>query len=350
MGRRCHSKDSARSSGPLALAFALLLPWSAAAREAAPTAPPVELRCKIVAARAEKGYKLWKVELKRASGELIRQNVGGAGDTVVFKNLEPAIYIVCISGEKGRNRCESIDLVPGPSQADRRFSRQIQTPGSVLNKSETHRVDTRRLAIPERARREMVRAEEAQLRGDGRAAVEHLERAVQLYPSYADALNNLGTHHHRAGNYARSADYFSRVVKLDPNFFPGWVNLGGSLLAQGKIEGALEANLKACKIRPDDPLVNTQLGIGYFYLRRYREAKGYFTKVVDVDPSSANSPQLFLAHIAMAERRPGDAEVYIRGYLELHPNSPRAPNLRRTLENLASGKMVGTQEIANRER
>jgi hypothetical protein len=52
----------------------------------------------------------------------------------------------------------------------------------------------------------------------------------------------------------------------------------------------------------------------------------------------------------MAERSPREAEGYIRSYLELHPHSPRAPNLRRTLENLASGGLVNPRELANPQR
>jgi len=192
----------------------------------------------------------------------------------------------------------------------------------------------------------MVRAEEALLRGDATDAVHRLERAIEIYPNYADALNNLGTHYHRSGNYVRSVEYFKRVVRIDPKFFPGWVNLGGSLLASGNLQEALAANLKAAELRPNDALVNTQLGVNYFYLRRYPDAKGYFEKVVAIDPLSANAPQLFLAHIAMAEHEPGEAERHILDYLALHPNSPRAAHLRRTLENLSTRSALRAPEVS----
>jgi Tfp pilus assembly protein PilF len=84
--------------------------------------------------------------------------------------------------------------------------------------------------------------------------------------------------------------------------------------------------------------------MNYFYLRKFPEAKTYFEKVVRLDPSSAKSPQLFLAHIAFAERRPDEAEHQIRRYLELHPNSPQAASLRQTLQNLAITGSLKSQE------
>jgi len=73
-------------------------------------------------------------------------------------------------------------------------------------------------------------------------------------------------------------------------------------------------------------------------------------KVLSLDPYSANSPQLFLAHIAFAEKEHDAAQQYILSYLELHPNSPQAPHLRRTLQNLVSGGSRTSQNTPNPDR
>jgi len=310
----------------------------------------VELRCKIVADRAESGYKLWKVNLRSASGEPLRDAVAAPGGTVRFKKLQPGIYLVCLSGDKNRSRCQSVDLVPPPDRKEQVFEKSFELPPQITNRVDAHGVSASRLGVPDKARREMLRSEEAQLRGDSEGAVRYLERAVEIYSKYTEALNNLGTHYHRAGNYTRSIEYFTKVTQLDPRFFAGWVNLGGSLLAAGKFESALEANQKAVQLRPDEALANSQMGMNYFYLRRFPEAKTYFTKAVTLDPYSAKSPQLFLAHIAFAERRPDEAENQIRQYLELHPNSPQAPGLRQTLQNLAATAALKSQENSQSSR
>jgi Tfp pilus assembly protein PilF len=310
----------------------------------------VELRCKILPDRADRGHKLWKVDIRKATGEPLRQAVGAAGGTVRFKNLQPAIYLVCLSGDKNRSRCQSVDLVPPPNHQTPVFEKSFEVPPQVTNRADAHGVSASRLGVPEKARKEMLRSEEAQLRGDSEGAIRHLRRAVEMYSQYTEALNNLGTHYHRAGNYTRSIEYFTKVTQLDPRFFAGWVNLGGSLLAAGRFETALEANRKAVALRPDEALANSQLGMNYFYLRKFPEAKTYFEKVVRLDPSSAKSPQLFLAHIAFAERRPDEAEHQIRRYLELHPNSPQAASLRQTLQNLATSGSLKSEENSQSPR
>src|SRR5439155_798930 len=84
----------------------------------------------------------------------LRQAVGAAGDTVPFRNLEPAIYILCIGGDKGRSRCESIDLVPPPEERAPRFAKNVETPPAAVN-GDAHWIGAARLAVPSSARREM---------------------------------------------------------------------------------------------------------------------------------------------------------------------------------------------------
>jgi tetratricopeptide (TPR) repeat protein len=312
--------------------------------------PVVELKCKILPAPSDRTYKIWKVEIRKNTGEPLRQAFGAGGDTVRFKGLKAGIYILCLFGDKGRSGCQSVDLIPPANQAPQVFVKEIQAPPMPVHQKDSHQVSKTRLAIPDKARKELIKSEEAQLRGETKQALRHLERALELYPEYVDALNNLGTYHHRSANYDRSIKYFARATELAPEFFAGWVNLGGSLLAVGRLVPALEANKRAIKLRPSDALANSQMGMNYFYMRQFDEAKQYFLKVLTVDPSSANQPHLFLAHIAHLEGRPEEARTYIGGYLELHPNSPQAPHLRRTLQHLSTTGVSQSRDTIQREK
>jgi hypothetical protein len=61
--------------------------------------------------------------------------------------------------------------------------------------------------------------------------------------------------------------------------------------------------------------------------------------VAEVDPVSAALPHFYLALISMAQNNTAEADGYIRSYLEIHPNSPRSPYLRKTLDGLSSSAM-----------
>jgi len=57
-------------------------------------------------------------------------------------------------------------------------------------------------------------------------AKEKFLKAVELTPSYASPLNNLGIIELRMENYVKAAEYFHDVLTIDPNFASAHLNLG----------------------------------------------------------------------------------------------------------------------------
>ena len=203
-----------------------------------------------------------------------------------------------------------------------------------------HQVNLLALVIPKEAARELRSAEEAQMRGDRDQMVRYLERAVGIYPDYAAAWNNLGAYYHHAGDNQRSIQIFGKVTELNPDFYGGWMNLGSSLLATGRLRDAVDANQKAWQLEPDDARICLQLALSYYYIRDYTQAKRYLRKVFDMDPAYPNSAQLYLAHLAMAEKSTGEAAEYLRSFLKEHPHAPEAVKVQRLLKGITDGTLI----------
>jgi tetratricopeptide (TPR) repeat protein len=300
----------------------------------------VELDCKLVPSSPGLGLKSWLVEVRKTNGEPLRDTRKFGGDIARFKDLEPGIYIVCIAGEDGRKHCESVDLNPPAKSRFFRFEKQLQTPPPALHQPDAHRVNLRRLSVSKDAWLEMGRWKIAQLRGKSREAIEHLERALQICPDYPEALNNMGVYYLSRHNYTKSIQYLQKATEADPGLYAAWVNLGSSLLAIGEFQQALETNKRAYALQPNEAAVNSQLAMNYYYLRNYPEAKKYFEKVLELDPLSASAPHLFLAQMSIVQRKDAEAERYIQGFLDLHPNSPQVSRLREVLKEVSAKHLV----------
>ncbi len=308
-------------------------------RAKSPATSCVALRCKIVGSSEDAARDLWfQVELRSAADELLRQTRRLVGGTVRFKDLASGIYRVCLLA-KGRRKCESVDLTPAPDQELAEFTKELRVPDGAVPEPGPPVVDVRALAVPREALRELQQSNSDQTAGDEEAAVRHLKRAIEIYPDYAEALNNLGAFYYRKGEYEQATRAFLRVTELDPRFAVGWRNLGNCMLASGKFDKAAQANGRAVSLDPEDVVAVSQLGLSYYYLRNYQEAKKYFKRVYDLDPAFGDSPQLYLAHIAMGERSFDEALEYFRNFLQYHPNSPRAPAVRETLKAFAEGRV-----------
>jgi hypothetical protein len=73
-----------------------------------------------------------------------------------------------------------VDLNPPSGKKFYRFSKMFQAPLHVLNVADLHRVTRLKLSTPLRAREELFRAKQAQLRGDTKQAVQHLSGRSRL--------------------------------------------------------------------------------------------------------------------------------------------------------------------------
>ena len=300
----------------------------------------VELDCRLAPNPAGLRLKSWLVEVRKSDGAPVRSLRKFGGDLARFKDLEPGIYLVCIEGEGGRKRCESVDLTPPAGSRFFRFEKELKTPPPPLQRSDAHRISLRQLSISRDAWLEMGRWRLAQLRGKTREAIQHLERALLLSPDYPEALNNLGVHYLNQHNYNTSTQYLQRATESDPDFYAAWVNLGACLLAAGEFNRALDANKRAYALRPDDAAVNSQLGMNYYYLRNYPEAEKYFEKAMALDPVPASSPQLFLAQMSIIQKKDVEARQYIQDFLYLHPNSPQGSRLREVMRQVGEKQLV----------
>lgn len=71
------------------------------------------------------------------------------------------------------------------------------------------------------------------------------QRALQLDPNYADALNNLGATYFAERKYKTAIHYYQRALALAPRSAVYLVNLGTAYFAEGKTARGAEAYRKA---------------------------------------------------------------------------------------------------------
>jgi tetratricopeptide (TPR) repeat protein len=197
-------------------------------------------------------------------------------------------------------------------------------------------VPVRDLAIPEQARREFEQARKKLAGRDVKAAVAHLERAVEIAPQFARAWNHLGTIAYQTRDYPRAESCFRKALAADPDAFEPLVNLGGVLVNQQKLGEALPYNRQAALTRPGDALANSQLGMNYFYLGKLNLSQKYLALAARLDPGHFSHPQLLLAEIYYRRREPSAAADELAEFLRYHPDWPEAAKLRENIARLRS--------------
>jgi len=87
-------------------------------------------------------------------------------------------------------------------------------------------VSADRLAVPKKAVSELRKAEQAGKKGGIEKAIQHLLRALEIFPEFPQALNNLGVQYLKQGNAEKAVEAFSRAIEIYPADVSANFNLG----------------------------------------------------------------------------------------------------------------------------
>lgn len=151
-----------------------------------------------------------------------------------FRHIEAGLYRVRIMDMYGAVMQEdfvSIQPAMGMLQIRLREAAKRNRPASGVVAAST-------LAIPPKAFREFMRAEKSFREAKIHDSVRHLERAIALFPDYAEARNNLGARFYALRQYDKALAEFEAAAKLNPSLAPARSNMAVALAALGKLDDA----------------------------------------------------------------------------------------------------------------
>jgi tetratricopeptide (TPR) repeat protein len=262
-----------------------------------------------------------------------------AGGRFQFHKLAAGTYTLVISTAARGELQRTIELSPGTVDSRGRLNLALRIENSRLEsdgkRSTRATVSATILSIPDGAVKEYQEAQRCLSRRDSDCASGHLRRAVQTAPQFAAAWNQLGTIAYQTQRYEEAETNFRRALSADAEAFEPLVNLGGVLLNLGRPEEALGYNKQAVARRPSDALANSQLGMSYLQLRELDLAEKYLKVAVQLDPAHFSHPQLLLAGIYIMRGDRESAATALRGFLEQHPDSPAAAEIRAKIAQLS---------------
>ena len=192
------------------------------------------------------------VTLKGRNGPAI-DAVPNESCEVEFVNIAEGTYHVNVSGQN----VADTDTVITPSMGLTEFEVKVKR----ANESErvggaplSPTISMADLGIPVRAQKEFDRANQWVAKQDLTRAIQSLNRAIDIYPAYADAYNNLGVVYARLGDRVREREVLQKAISINDHFAPAYVNLGRMNISTGDFASAETALNKAAALDPTDAM------------------------------------------------------------------------------------------------
>lgn len=178
------------------------------------------------------------------------------------------------------------------------------TPGGVVS---AHRLAH---AVPKKAAHEFMLAMKAS-KADG--SLEHLRRAVEIDPDFAEAHNNLGALYVKQGLFEQAEAEFRRSVEIDPDAAAALQNLAQALVRLRRYPEAEQVARRALRLNPAAGGARYILGSSLMGQKRFSdEAMSLLDSVADEYPAAIFA----VAQIAYVRGDRRKAAAYLRRYIE----------------------------------
>jgi tetratricopeptide (TPR) repeat protein len=150
------------------------------------------------------------------------------------------------------------------------------------------------------------RGDEKFLAEEFEAAIELLNRAIELDPELAPAYFRRGDSLQQSGEIREAIGNYDRAIELDPEYGTAYRNRANAYLKLDEYEKALANYDRAIEINPESKYAYSNRGTVYSIREEYERALADFTRAIEIDPEYA-AGYLNLTETQLKLGRPKDA-------------------------------------------
>ncbi len=194
-------------------------------------------------------------------------------------------------------------------------------------------VSVKDLAIPEPARLEFSKGEDALRAKNTDESLKHFQKAIKLYDPYPQAYRMLGDAFLQKQQWPEAETALKKSIELQPDLAPAYFDLGALRNQTKNYAGAEESLKKGLELTPDATIGKYELAKTYWALGRWQDAAPLAADTVKALPDLA-AAHVLLANIKLKLRdAPGALHEY-QEYLRIEPQGTMAPQVRDMVDKL----------------
>jgi tetratricopeptide (TPR) repeat protein len=249
-------------------------------------------------------------------------------------NMVPAglSYVLRVSGENIAPAMQELMIEAGETShsewievGPRRSASPTSAHGSVAV------VD---LNVPSDARKELEKGNSLAGHNQWTEAAEHYQKAIELYPKYATAYNNLGSARMNLHDAAGAKEAYQHAVALNDKYANAWMNLAHLQHESGDAQGAEQSLLKALTTDPKNVQALADLAQVELQLQKFDATQDYVRKANALPHQGYALIHVLGAYAYQQQNKPTEALAEYKLYLQEDPKGVMAEKVRATIENM----------------
>lgn len=188
--------------------------------------------------------------------------------------------------------------------------------------------------VPKQAVDDYKAAAKSSQAGNSKKAVEQLNAALAIHPTFTLALSDLGVQYLKLGEMGKLAETMETLLKLSPQDTRAHLNLGIALYNQKKFPDAETHLRKAVELASTDPAAHYYLGMTLVSSRRYEEAEKELELAIKNGGDNLALAHKYLGGLYMSSKKNQQAADELEKYLKLDPKAADAERIKGTIKDL----------------
>jgi tetratricopeptide (TPR) repeat protein len=285
-----------------------------------PSGQPVTERCRVTLS-----------SIHETDRTVYTDNNGGFG----FGSLPEAIYTLEVAGDAKLYDVviQEVRLLRG-MQARLVINLKERNPSHASNVGHVISEAEADPNIPSAAKKEYEKGTRLAAEEKITEAIERFKHAIELYPGYLMARNDLGVQYLKLKRTTEAVEQFEGAIEINSKAFNPRLNLGIALVNRMKYNDAIDHLTQAISINSSSPAAHLYLGIATL------ETDDLVTALREIDTSqSMGGPEYsvayyFRAQVAMKKGEREHAISQLNAYLQKAPTGEYAAKARALLEEV----------------
>jgi tetratricopeptide (TPR) repeat protein len=248
-----------------------------------------------------------------------------------FRGLSPGEYAIEVEGDRQRFEVtrESVQVFRGmPSivtltlkeKSEGRSSKQGTVSVAELNQE-----------IPSKARNEFDRASKAAKEGDKTGAIVHLRKAIEIYPAFLMARNDLGALLLDTNKLDEAQGELRRALEIDPKAFNPNLNLGIVLVKEHEFSEAVDILERASSIDASSPATRLYLGMALVGIENLDRGEAELKAAYQMGGREYSVALFYLGQLYMNKGQRDSALKSLELYLQVAPAAENSQAARRLI-------------------
>lgn len=275
-----------------------------------------------------------QVELLNDVESVIQRTKTDSSGLFVFRRLTNGVFQVRIQTYGtdyigGQTQRVQLERTRAFEQVDfvlktKRSTSASSTPGAVFVQE-----------VPEPARKEFEQGVMLLRKKDQRSeALNKLNKAVEIFPSYYDALELLGNEYVKDEKYQEAVPLLTKALEVNKRAYHSLYSLSVAQYNLKQLTEAVDLMRRAISLNPDSLNANLWFGMLLRYAAKLDEAETYLNRADHLAGSKNAEAHWQLALLYNQLKRPKEAADHLEAFLKVQPDSRDAENIKKLIQRL----------------